>query len=406
MRTHPIPVHDNERTVKNVELTFLDEENRSTVLDRNRARWREGRHRGVGRSGSANEHQTTTVSLCGTESPGDAGKKCSRIPHCQHAVEVQRRVRHPRSGSPSPQAMLLVPFDLEIVDPNIKARSVPLSLEPQEPLLTDCRSTVCGALAAWSGTQGVHDDVMFGGTGMRWLTATNYGVGTQGKTQPVSGREYRNERLSVRRCGTGRAGSVVFAPRESRTYRAPSPATGSRDYDEAHRRTTTTRGDVPDVAARRCVRHQEEAVITSSRPHPVADWHGKGRVEPSLSRPHRCNPLESIRELPTLAAHDRVSPAFESSIGRRSWSVLIESDDELGRLAAARALQHVLLGITPLSSCKCIHERLSFDDHGIERQTERCRFAAQIDREPRTPQGDPDFFEIDATTPGAATVTR
>ena len=91
--------------------------------------------------------------------------------------------------------MLLVPFDLEIVDPNIKARSVPLSLEPQKPLLTDCRSTVFGALAAWSGTQGVHDDVMFGGTGIRWLTATNYRVGTQGKTQPVSGREYRSERL-------------------------------------------------------------------------------------------------------------------------------------------------------------------------------------------------------------------
>ena len=91
--------------------------------------------------------------------------------------------------------MLLVPFDLEIVDSNAKSRSVPLSLEPEESLLKDCTSTVCGSLAAWSGTQGVHDDVMLGGTDSLRHASTNHGVGTKGKAQPVSGSEHRSERL-------------------------------------------------------------------------------------------------------------------------------------------------------------------------------------------------------------------
>lgn len=91
--------------------------------------------------------------------------------------------------------MLLVPFDLEIVDSNVKSRSVPLSLEPAESLLKDRTSTVCGSLAAWSGTQSVHDDVMFGGTDSLRHATANHRVGTQGKAQPVSGSEYRSELL-------------------------------------------------------------------------------------------------------------------------------------------------------------------------------------------------------------------
>ena len=91
--------------------------------------------------------------------------------------------------------MLLVPIDLEIVDPNVKSRSAPLSLEPEVPLLKDGTSTVCGSLPAWLGTQCVHDDVMFGGTDSLRDATANHGVGTQGEAQPVSGSEHRSERL-------------------------------------------------------------------------------------------------------------------------------------------------------------------------------------------------------------------
>ena len=91
--------------------------------------------------------------------------------------------------------MLLVPFDLKIVDSNIKTCSVALSLKPPEPLLKDFGSTAFGALAARSRTQGVHDDIVFDGTGVRRFTATNHRVGPQRKLQPVSGIEYRSERF-------------------------------------------------------------------------------------------------------------------------------------------------------------------------------------------------------------------